>query len=81
MFDDDKNTFNQFTYVFIDLEVFYHNVSYIKKKYEYKIQVSISHTPEGTNTASSRLTAEGGVAVNLSTISKEHADGVGAIEI
>ena len=44
----DKNTFNQFTCVFIYLKILNHNVSY--KKNEYKIQVSISHTPEGTDT-------------------------------
>ena len=57
---------NQFTCVLIDLEVFYHNVSY-KKKNEYKIQVSISHTPEGTNTVCTRLRDE-----VRSTITKAH---------
>ena len=43
---------------------------------EYKIQVSISHTPEGTNTVSTRL-----MVVGRSTISKVHGASAKSIEL
>ena len=42
----------------------------------YKVQNSISHTPEGTDTESIRLKAGG-----HATISKEHGESVGSIDL
>ena len=47
----------------MDLKVFYHNVYY--KKIGYKVQVSISHTPEGTNTG---VAADEGAELAYTTI-------------
>ena len=56
-----EDTFNQFTCVFIDLKIFNHSMFY--KKNEYKIQVSISHTPEGTNTVRVGFTGAGPITI------------------
>jgi hypothetical protein len=55
-------------------------MSLIKKKWvqntSIKVQVSISYTPEGTNTVSARLSGGG-----RTTITKVHAASVGAIAL
>jgi hypothetical protein len=58
LFDYNKDSFNEFTCVSVYLKLFYHNM--LKNRVQNtsnKVQSSISHTPEGTNTARWRLTA------------------------
>ena len=77
LFDDDKDTFNQFTRVFIYLKAFYHNMlkNWIQST-SHKVQNSISHTPEGTDTERVILSGD-----HRGTSIKAHAASVSSIDL